>query len=362
MTAIPLPRILFFTGLAVWVAVSLTTALRALDRSLLIPWGLASLVFITAFVLWDRRPGRLPPLLLAAQSASVVVMVAILCNGLEGLLLVLVAAQLALVSDRRFGITWIVVQSIAMGIGIGWHWSPSPAVLLSFPYLGFQLLMFVGLQLHAEARRLQAELAEKSRIEERLRITQELHDSIGHHLVALSLNLEWAAHESEGAARASVRSAQVLARSLLREVKAIVSDARQAEPVDLADELRRLAHELPWPKLHIDCPPELLFEDAHTSRALLRTAQEIITNAIRHGEARNLWIEIVRENGRVRLCARDDGQASAAVVEGVGLSGMRKRLEALGGSLKAAPSPSSGFEVQAELPVQAARPCGSAAP
>jgi signal transduction histidine kinase len=225
MTAIPLPRILFFTGMAVWMAVSLTTVLRALDRSLLIPWGIASLVFLAAFVLWDRRPGRLPQLLLAAQSASVVVMVAILCNGLEGLLLVLVAAQLALVSDRRFGVTWIAVQSVAMGIGIGWHWSPSPAMLLSFPYFGFQLLMFVGLQLHAEARRLQAELQERSRIEERLRLTQELHDSIGHHLVALSLNLELAAHESDGAARTSVRSAQVLARSLLREVKAIISDA-----------------------------------------------------------------------------------------------------------------------------------------
>jgi signal transduction histidine kinase len=362
MTAIPLPRILFFTGIAVWVAVSLTTALRALDRTLLIPWGLASLVFIAALLLWNRRPGRIAQWLLAMQSASVVVMVAVLCNGLEGLLLVLVAAELALVSSRRIGITWIVVQSVALGIGIAWHWSPSPALLLFFPYLGFQLLMFLGLQLHAEARRLQAELQEKSRIEERLRITQELHDSIGHHLVALSLNLEWAAHESEGAARASVRSAQVLARSLLREVKAIVSDARQDEPVDLAGELRRLAHELPWPKLHIECPPELRFDDAQTGRALLRTAQEIITNAIRHGEAKNLWIGIVREQGCVRLCARDDGQVSAAVVEGVGLSGMRRRLEALGGSLKAAPSPSSGFEVHAELPLQAARPCGSVAP
>jgi signal transduction histidine kinase len=41
---------------------------------------------------------------------------------------------------------------------------------------------------------------------------------------------------------------------------------------------------------------------------------------------------------------------------------MRKRLEALGGSLKAAPSQTSGFEVQAELPLQAAQPCGSVVP
>jgi len=356
MTALPLPRVLFLTGIAAWAGVCLATVVLALDKSLLIPWGFASVAFIAAFVLWSFGPKRLSTAALVVQGLSVVVMVALLCNGYEGFLLVLIAAQLALGGSRRRGISWIAAQSVAMGVAVALHWSPSPALLLSFPYLGFQLLMFAAVRLYAEGRRLQAELQELSRVEERLRITQELHDSLGHHLVALSLNLEWAAHESQGEARVAVRSAQVLARSLLREVKSIVSDARHEGPVDLPDELRRLAHELPWPKLHISCPPDLRFDDPHTGRALLRTAQEIITNAIRHGEARNLWIEIARDADRVRLSARDDGQAAAEVSEGVGLSGMRKRLEALGGTLQAAPAASSGFEVHAELP------CGSAAP
>jgi signal transduction histidine kinase len=355
MTALPLPRILLYTGVATWLAVSLATALRALDQRLLALWVIPSVAFVAAFV-WKSLSSRFPLPLLAVQSASVVTMVALLCNGYEGFLLVLIAAQLALRGDRRLAFAWIGAQSVAMGIAIAFHWSPSPALLLFFPYLGFQLLMFAAVNLYAEGRRLQTELQELSRVEERLRITQELHDSLGHHLVALSLNLEYAAHESEGEARTAVRSAQVLARSLLREVKSIVSDAREEGPVDLPDELRRLAHELPWPKLHITCPSDLRFDDAHTGRALLRTAQEIITNAIRHGEARNLWIEVERDGDRVRLSARDDGQAATSVSEGVGLSGMRKRLEALGGTLQAAPAASSGFEVHAELP------CGSAVP
>jgi signal transduction histidine kinase len=355
MTALPLPRVLFYTGVATWLAVSLATALRALDQRLLAFWTIASLAFLAAF-LWKSRSPRFPLASLAVQSASVVAMVGLLCNGYEGFLLVLIAAQLALDGGRRLGLAWIAVQSVAMGIAIALHWSPSPALLLSFPYLGFQLLMFWAVRLYAEGRRLQGELLELSRIEERLRITQELHDSLGHHLVALSLNLEYAAHESQGEAKAVVRSAQVLARSLLREVKSIVSDAREEGPVDLPDELQKLAHELPWPKLHITCPPDLRFDDVRTGRALLRTAQEIITNAIRHGEARNLWIEIEREADRVRLSARDDGQAAATVSEGVGLSGMRKRLEALGGTLRAAPAASSGFEVCAELPCSSVTP------
>jgi signal transduction histidine kinase len=83
---------------------------------------------------------------------------------------------------------------------------------------------------------------------------------------------------------------------------------------------------------------------------MLRALQEIVTNSIRHGEAGNLWITIERTPDRLRLAARDDGQTVDAFEEGFGLGGMRRRLEALGGSLTATPGAAGGFEVCAILP------------
>jgi signal transduction histidine kinase len=209
---------------------------------------------------------------------------------------------------------------------------------------------------HAELLRMQSALAEKSRVEERLRMNQDLHDSLGHHLVALNLNLEIAAHESQGAARETVRTAQTLARALLHDVKEIVHSSRGESPVDLASEIRRLAEELPWPNLHVICPPDLQVQDGPASHAMLRAVQEIVTNSIRHGEGGNLWITIEHTGDQLRLSARDDGQAIHAFEEGFGLSGMRHRLEALGGTLTAAPGASGGFEVCAALPCQEREP------
>jgi signal transduction histidine kinase len=294
----------------------------------------------------------------------VIVMVASLCNGYEGLLLVAVAAELAWQTAQTFGLLWIIGQSVALGVAITYHWSLQPALVVSVPYLGLQLLMFAAVRLFVEERKarlsvaaanerlvkLQDELVDKSRIEERLRISQDLHDSLGHHLVALGLHLELAAHESQGSARAAVRTAQAMARASLREVKSIVGRRDEETAVNLPAELRRLADDLMQPKLHINCAPELTVRDVRLSRVLLRTVQEIVTNAIRHGEARNLWIDIDRHEDRVVLAARDDGCGTTNVAEGFGLSGMRRRLEDLGGTLSAMPLPTGGFEVRAELP------------
>ena len=274
------------------------------------------------------------------------------------------SSHLAPVLASAFG--RLGVQSLALAVAVAFQWQPQAALVLALPYFGFQILMFAVVRLfteerrmreevvhaHAELLRMQSALAEKSRIEERLRMAQDLHDSLGHHLVALSLNLEIAAHESQGVARASVRTAQMLARALLHDVKDIVHSSRDESPVDLSFEIRQLAEELPRPKLHVICPPDLQVQDGPASRVMLRAVQEIVTNCIRHGEAGNLWITIERTADQLRLSAHDDGKAIHTFEEGFGLIGMRHRLEALGGKLTAAPGASGGFEVCAALPCQ----------
>jgi hypothetical protein len=98
-----LPRTLLFTGIAAWLCVSLTTAIEAQFTLRLLAWACASAGFIGAF-LWSARTARRRHFIaLAFQSACAVAMATLFCNGYEGLLLVLLAAQLAVSTSSRVG-------------------------------------------------------------------------------------------------------------------------------------------------------------------------------------------------------------------------------------------------------------------
>ena len=91
-----------------------------------------------------------------------------------------------------------------------------------------------------------------SRTEERLRIARDLHDLLGHHLTALSLNLEVASHLAAGEAKESIEKSQAITKQLLSDVRAVVSRLREDEPVDLATALNALRDVIATPSLHID--------------------------------------------------------------------------------------------------------------
>jgi signal transduction histidine kinase len=197
-------------------------------------------------------------------------------------------------------------------------------------------------------------LVQGSRAEERLRIARELHDVIGHHLSALSLNLEVAGLElrkpapSQDAAR-PVEKAQALTRTMLAEVRDVVSRLRADEATDLAAALRALVAPIPSPRIHLSLPESLPAVDGARAFAILRCAQECVTNAIRHSSAQNLWIALDTTGGGLQLRVRDDGTGAPALSEGHGISGMRERLAALSGRLRLDPGP-PGFEAEAWVP------------
>src|SRR5690606_29431702 len=198
----------------------------------------------------------------------------------------------------------------------------------SLRYGGFSLFLFVTslvarqqTQAREEQRRLNAELratrlllAESARVNERTRISRELHDLLGHHLTALSLNLEVAGHITEGRAQEHVHQAHTLAKLLLTDVREAVSQLRDSGAIDLAAALRPLTQRVPSLDVHLDVPSPLNVEDPAGAHVLSRCHQEIITNAVRHAGARNLWITARREAGGVSLEARDDGNGADGIM------------------------------------------------
>lgn len=288
-------------------------------------------------------------------------------SGLGSILMMVAAGVIPWMLSVRLGVLWLLVSQLAV--------APVYYMLLRFPlfeavmqsllYGGFSMFIFVTSlvarqqteardeqrRLNAELRATRALLAESARVNERTRISRELHDVLGHQLTALTLNLEVAGHLAEGQALEHVKRSHTLAKLLLSNVREVVSQLRETGAIDLAAALRPLTENVPSLDIVLDVEEPLNVEDPQRAHVLLRCTQEIITNAVRHAQARHLWIRVYREvPGLVVVDARDDGVGAQMVNAGNGLRGMRERLQQCGGQLQVDTHPGEGFRLRATVP------------
>ncbi len=177
-------------------------------------------------------------------------------------------------------------------------------------------------------------LAEASRQGERTRIARELHDLLGHHLTALSINLQIAERTSAGQNREKIGECRALARLLLSDVREAVSTLRDDKGLDLEAAIRLLVGRTPQLDVRVDIEDALEIDDVGIAQTLLRCVQEAVTNTLRHAGARECRIRIWQGDDAVHLEVSDDGRVLGEIVEGNGLAGMRERLRALQGTLQ----------------------------
>ena len=334
----------------------------------------AYLAFGLIYWLITRRLGlrqqRLPDLvLLAALTCSAILVSAETGTGMGAILMMIIAGVIPWMVPVRVGVVWLTVQHVALvpvffrfeGFTVG------IAVLQAMTYVGYSsFAMVIGLiarqqaeareeqrRLNSELRATRALLAESSRMSERVRISRELHDLLGHHLTALSLNLEVAGHLTEGRAQEHVRQSHTLAKLLLTDVREAVSEMRDEGAIDLSGAIRTLVEGVPALDIRLDLPDPLTIEDPERAHVLLRCTQEIITNAVRHAGASTLWLTIARDAGEARIQARDDGRGvEGDAVPGNGLRGMREPLAAHGGRVDIITGRGQGFALDIRLPLE----------
>jgi signal transduction histidine kinase len=318
-----------------------------------------------------RRRGSVERwLLLLAMSVAAIFISYFSRSALAGILVLVMSGVLPWILPVRIGILWMLIEAIAMvpvfyarilDYQFGWF----TAFLQSALYFGFCCFTFVTSlvakeqaearedqrRLNNELRATRALLADSARMTERIRISRELHDLLGHHLTALSLNLEVASHLASGQAQEHVRQSQSLARLLLSDVREVVSQLRADDEIDLRRALDSLVEGIPEPSIHIEIPERLGVDDPRRAQVLLRCAQEIITNTIRHARARNLWLKFERgPDNALRMSARDDGLGAEHLKKGNGLTGMQERLAQVGGSLRIETATGKGFALEAWIP------------
>lgn len=313
-----------------------------------------------------RRIRSADYLLLVLLTGSAIAVSYYSLSGLGSILLMVVACVLPWLLPLSLGIAALLLSQFAIApvYVMGQDFDLAAALMQSVLYAGFCGFIFVTSlvarqqaqarddqrRLNSELRATRALLAESARVNERTRISRELHDLLGHHLTALSLNLEVASHLSEGKAQEHVRQAHTLARLLLTDVREAVSQLREGGAIDVGAALRPLAENVPALDIEMQIDEPLTMDDPERAHVLLRCTQEIITNTVRHANAGKLWIGIHREQGRISIEARDDGDGVETILPGNGLRGMRERLQQYQGTLQVESRPGQGFKLRLSLP------------
>jgi signal transduction histidine kinase len=318
--------------------------------------------------LGTRRVGAFDYALLMVLTGSAIAISYYSASGLGSILLMVAACVLPWLLALPVGIAWLVLSEFLV-VPVYMRWldmSWLEALMQSLLYAGFSGFVFVTSlvarqqaqareeqrQLNAELRATRALLAESARINERTRISRELHDLLGHHLTALSLNLEVAGHLVDGKAQEHVNQAHTLAKLLLSDVREAVSHLRDADAIDMAATLLPLADHVAGLEIRIEMPQPFRLDDPERAHVLLRCTQEIITNAVRHAQASTLRLHYRQDGRLVRLHAHDDGRGADVAVAGNGLRGMRERLAAYGGRVDIHAAPGRGFALDIELPLE----------
>ncbi|WP_028918195.1 sensor histidine kinase [Pseudoxanthomonas sp. J35] len=315
-----------------------------------------------------RREVAWHAVLLLAMNAAAIGVGFYTQTGLGAVLLMIMAGVLPWLAGIRVAVLWLVAAHVALvpSFMARDDFNFWESLLQSLFYVGFSAFVmttaYVARQqaqardeqrrLNAELRATRALLAESARVNERTRISRELHDLLGHHLTALSLNLEVASHMTEGRAQEHVRQAHTLAKLLLTDVREAVSQLRDASGgIDLAAALQPLADHVPSLDITLDVQSPLAVDDPERAHVMLRCTQEIITNAVRHAGARHLRIRVWREPGALMLDAQDDGRGADGLVPGNGLRGMRERIQQCGGTLEIQTRRGEGFRLRLSIPV-----------
>ncbi|HEX2904570.1 MAG TPA: histidine kinase [Jatrophihabitans sp.] len=311
---------------------------------------------------------RLPMFLVAAVMAAA--LLAIGQGGIRTMFGFFVAGQAGYRLERNRAVAVGVLCSVLCGgvlaVPIGWNADHVPW------YVGAATGLAVPLGLVTRSRRqtveaLQAAAASAERASqaearelisaERARIARDVHDLLAHSLAGINMQLEMAdALLDQGQterARQAARRAQSIARESLGEAQRTVRALRE-DALPVAETLAALAEaddRIAGLRV-IGTVREL---DTAVAQALIRAAQEALTNAHKHAPGAPVEMSLQYLAGAVRLEVQN---APSTAVErplagkgsGMGLLGMRERTALLGGQASAAPSPDGGWLVSVQIP------------
>ncbi len=220
-------------------------------------------------------------------------------------------------------------------------------------------------QAHGELQKAHAELQEASVLslryavlEERTRIARDIHDSIGHELTSVIVQLQslpYILKSSKEDSEQVIQNVLTVARECLQEVRSVVHQMGRSESLVGLTALRGLIHQVEERSgLHVSLDTAGLSEESwpqHVSETIYRILQEGLTNTIRHAHADQAAVVLSNDETHLYLTITDDGQFTGNLTCGFGLTGMKERAEIAGGSLSFSAVQPSGLQIELALPL-----------
>lgn len=209
------------------------------------------------------------------------------------------------------------------------------------------------------AVRARAEAIREHVDDERLRVAQEVHDIVGHGLAAIKMQADIALHvlarkpEQAQTALDAISRTSSEALEELRATLAVVRRSRDdrapAPTIDRIDELReRMAQAGLDVSVHTSGTPRDL--PAVVDLTAYRIVQESLTNVLRHSGARTATVTVGHGETALEVVVTNPMQGAVRHGDGLGIAGMRQRVEALGGAFQAVATADGTFEVRASIP------------
>lgn len=198
--------------------------------------------------------------------------------------------------------------------------------------------------------------------EERMQIAREIHDVVAHTVAVIGVQAKVAAEtlrDSPEDAEKALRIINDSTRDASSELQATVGVLRShpsLTPAPRLDQLEELVQSVAAGGLDVELsrPEEPREVSGLVELVAYRVVQEALTNVVRHASATRAIVEIDFNTTELAVTVYDDG-SGGEITEGFGITGMRERVDAIGGNLEIGPASIGGLRVEARLPVGDAR-------
>ncbi len=325
--------------------------------------------------------------LLAARLGLFAAATALDSSGESRVLFILVpfAAYFAFGRGVSFALGGLCLALLAAGFTLrDPHWYARPAYVSDVLMFGVGVVLAIamaGIAVGEQASRIRlqaalhdlreshdqlaastAQVAELSAAAERNRLARDIHDSLGHFLTAIAVQLEKAEafrDRDQTAASQAVADARSLARQALQDVRGSVRALRGDElSASLSAMLAELARQASMgePQVTLTITGDEAAVAASARTVVFRAAQEALTNARKHSGAHQVSMSVTFGDCEVRLIVSDDGCGfdplphAAQAQHGLGLAGMRERAALAGGRTEVDSRPGAGTTVTVTIP------------
>ncbi len=324
------------------------------SRSLLIETAVAAAAFLVLYFRGHWVKGR-PVLAILIAIAAIGAIVGP-ANPLASTYFVYAAGFAPYVGSTR--VAWTIVAALIAAIALEalllhldpWFWASGivfTAIIGAVTIRGAEVACA-----NAKLRVAHDEVERIAKVAERERIARDLHDVLGHTLSVIVLKSELASKLAEfdpGRATVEIRDVERIARGSLGELRQALAGYRAS---GLTAEVDRARDVLSAAGVSFECEIDDVRLAPREESVLALAIREGVTNVVRHAGASTCRLRLARDAHGCRVTITDDGRGTLAS-EGLGLTGMRERVEALGGTL--AREVANGTQLVLTLPVARAR-------